>query len=78
MLDKSLCSPRDLSESESTQLRELLREQLDINPFKDQDHEDAEVLLDYAFDMIESGDSVGKVTEEVSISTDMQNYIIII
>ena len=75
MLDKSLCSPRDLTECESTQLRELLKEQLDINPFKDQD---AEVLLDYAFDMIESGDSVGKVTEEVSISTDMQNYIMII
>jgi len=66
VLDKSLCSPRDLTIQESSRLRELLKEQLDINAFKDQDHEDAEVLLDYAFDMIESGDSVGKVTEEVS------------
>ena len=40
VLDKSLCSPRDLTIQESSRLRELLKEQLDINAFKDQDHEE--------------------------------------
>lgn len=63
MDDQLLASPRDLTEDETATLRELLQAQLSIA--SDDDQEDAENLLDYAVDMIDSGENVGHVTEEV-------------
>ena len=61
-----LIAPRELSEDESERMRQLLKRHLVIA--NDDDDEDAENLLDYAVDMIDSGESVGHVTEEVGIS----------
>lgn len=65
-MDGALVPPRDLTDEEASSLRELLRSKLiTINSSVD-DEEDAEALLDYANDMIEDGESVGNVVEEVS------------
>ena len=63
-MDDQLCAPRDLSEDETAKLRGLLKTQLIIS--SDDDDVDADDLLDYAVDMIESGENVGHVTDEVS------------
>ena len=63
-MNNELIAPRDLSPNEIGELRNLLKSQLSIS--NDDDEEDAENLLDYAVDMIESGEDVGHVAEEVS------------
>jgi len=62
-MDEQLCAPRDLSEDETANLRDLLTSQLVISC--DDEKEDAENLLDYAVDMIDSGENIGHVTEEL-------------
>lgn len=57
--------PRELSDPELSLLRDALKDQLNIHPFNDNDHDDAEILLDYAMDMIEGYENVGHVMEEV-------------
>jgi len=64
-MDADLALPRELTEKEETALRKLLNSQLNITKLI-QDEEDADVLLDYAFDMIKGGDNIGQVVEEVS------------
>jgi hypothetical protein len=64
-MDANLALPRELTEKEETDLRKLLNLQLHITTLL-ADEEDAEVLLDYAFDMIKGGDNIGQVVEEVS------------
>jgi len=64
-MDADLTLPRELTEKEETALRKLLNSQLNITKLI-QDEEDADVLLDYAFDMIKGGDKIGQVVEEVS------------
>ena len=56
---------KELSEDDAEKLRGMLKAQL--GDLSEEDEEDAEGLLDYAFDMIESGETVGNVTEEVSV-----------
>ncbi|KAL7444654.1 hypothetical protein ACHAXM_009575, partial [Skeletonema potamos] len=63
-MDADLTLPRELTEKEETALRKLLNSQLHITKLI-QDEEDAEVLLDYAFDMIKGGDNIGQVVEEI-------------
>ena len=57
--------PRELSDTELSLLRDALKDQLNIHPFNDNDFDDAEILLDYAMDMIEGYENVGHVMEEV-------------
>lgn len=64
--NKSIKPSRTLSISELSTLRDLLKDELNIHPFNDTDHEDAEILLDYACDMIEECETVGHIVEEVS------------
>lgn len=64
--NKSIKPSRTLSISELSTLRDLLKDELNIHPFNDTDHEDAEILLDYAGDMIEECETVGHIVEEVS------------
>ena len=59
--------PRELSDRELSLLRDALKDQLNIHPFNDTDHDDAEILLDYAIDMIEGYDNVGHVMQEVCL-----------
>ncbi len=73
-MDADLTIPRDLTEKEETDLRKLLTSQLHITTLL-QDEEDAEVLLDYAFDMIKDGDNIGQVVEEVSCCSVIQRKI---
>ena len=68
-MDADLIAPRDLTEDEMDKLRGHLKSQLVISG--DDDDEDAENLLDYAVDMIESGESIGHVAEEVSLSCSL-------
>ena len=67
-MDEQLTAPRDLSPNEMASLRDLLKSQLVING--DDDDEDAENLLDYAVDMIDSGENIGHVAEEVSFANN--------
>ena len=66
-MDADLSIPRDLTEKEEKDLRKCLTLQLNITTLI-QDEEDAEDLLEYAFDMIKGGDNIGQVVEEVSCS----------
>ena len=65
-MDKSLKAPRALTSDEVSSLRSLLESTLKIN--SETDKEDAENLLDYAFDMIETEEAVGHIAEEVRLS----------
>ena len=65
-MDKSLKAPRALTSDEVSSLRSLLESTLKIN--SETDKEDAENLLDYAFDMIETEEAVGHIAEEVRFS----------
>ena len=65
-MDKSLKAPRALTSDEVSSLRSLLESTLKIN--SESDKEDAENLLDYAFDMIETEEAVGHIAEEVRLS----------
>jgi hypothetical protein len=64
-MEADLILPRDLTEKEESDLRKLLTSQLNITTLI-QDKEDADVLLEYAFDMIKDGDNIGQVVHEVS------------
>ena len=64
LVDADRTIPRELTEAEETELRDLLKLELKITTLI-QDEEDAETLLEYAFDMIKGGDSIGQVVEEV-------------
>jgi len=46
IIDKELTPSRKIDESELLTLRTLLQDVLNIHPFNDTDHEDAEILLD--------------------------------
>ena len=46
IIDKELTPSRKIDESELSTLRQLLQDVLNIHPFNDTDHEDAEILLD--------------------------------
>ena len=46
IIDKELTPSRSIDESELVSLRQLLQDVLNIHPFNDTDHEDAEILLD--------------------------------
>ena len=68
-------APRTLSNDESIELRKLLKATLKIAgttlkidsiATKEQDEEDAILLLDYAMDLVEDGESVGHIAGEVS------------
>lgn len=62
-----ISSPRPLTEDEAAELKALLKPHLKLNnvscPF--QADADADDLLNYALDMIEDGENVGKVLEEL-------------
>ena len=58
---------RTLTTSEQSKLRTQLYTQLNITSNNDEDDiNDAENILDYALDMINDGEDVGHVMEEVS------------
>ena len=63
---KKTTTPRALTEEETESLRMMLKKKLHMSGDSSVD-EDAEDLLDYAMEMIGEGQSVGCVTEEVSI-----------
>lgn len=63
---KETVAPRELTDDETSSLRELLKSKLRIP--NDSYEEDASDLLDYAFDMVSDGKAAGSVTEEVSLS----------
>ena len=63
-------TPRALTEEEVRSLRTILKKELHI--CDDSHAEDADDLLDYAMEMIEEGQSVGCVTDEVSLSNSVQ------
>jgi len=63
MKDDKLKAHRDLTMDELATLHELLEEELNI--VSDDDYEDAENLLDYALDMVDSGETIGHITEEL-------------
>lgn len=65
-MDADRVIPRDLTEAEESDLRKQLTSQLNITTLI-QDEDDAETLLEYAFDMIKGGDTIGQVVEEVSL-----------
>ncbi len=63
--DLDTVAPRELTDEETTDLREMLKTMLNI---PDESYEeDASDLLDYAIDMINDGNSVGYVMNEVSL-----------
>ena len=63
LIDESLSAPGALSSEEKAKVRDLLKAQLYITT--DEDEDDAENLLDYAMVMINFGESVGHVIEEL-------------
>ena len=67
MTDHSISSSRTLTSIEQTNLRTKLYTQLNItsDEYDEDDRNDAENILDYALDMINDGDPVGHVMEEV-------------
>ena len=67
---KMTTTPRALTEEEVRSLRTILKKELHI--CDDSHAEDADDLLDYAMEMIEEGQSVGCVTDEVSLSNCVQ------
>jgi len=64
---KKTTTPRALTEEEMESLRMMLKKKLHMGGGDSSANEDAEDLLDYAMEMIGEGQSVGCVTEEVSI-----------
>lgn len=58
-----LTAPHKLSKRETRRLRDLLKGELKISTDKDED--EAEKLLDYAVDMVNRGENIGHITDEV-------------
>ena len=75
-LTTTIKCPRELSDTELSLLRDALKDQLNIHPFNDNDFDDAEILLDYAMDMIEGYENVGHVMEEVCFCLLLFVYLI--
>ena len=65
-----MCSPRDLSKSEVSELRGLLRINLNMDACNDEDIEDADILLEYACDMVIEGQNIKHIVRELA-SLDM-------
>ena len=66
MMDATLTSPRALTPPELSQLRTILKSCLKLID-NEEEEEDAESLLEYAFDMIDSVETVGHIAEEVRL-----------
>ena len=64
--EKQLSSPRELCKSEKDSLCQLIRDILNIDPSNDEDIEDADILIEYVFDMIDEQATVGHIMKEVS------------
>ena len=62
---EQLVAPRELSEEESAELKDMLKDQM--LSYSDDDEEDVVNMLDYVIDMINGGESVGHVTEELPL-----------
>lgn len=71
-MEATLSTPRTLTATESSTLRSLLNSKLLSSTSNDDHIEDAENILDYAIDMIEGGDNIGNVVEEVSIVVSLK------
>ena len=70
----NLSISRTLTSSEQTKLRTQLYTQLNITSsdnLDEDDMNDAENIVDYALDMINDGEDVGHVMEEVSWSEEV-------
>ena len=65
-----MCSPRDLSKSEVSELRGLLQINLNMDACNDEDIEDADILLEYACDMVTEGQNIKHIVRELA-SLDM-------
>eukprot|EP00581_Thalassiosira_minuscula_P011441 CAMPEP_0183728700 /NCGR_PEP_ID=MMETSP0737-20130205/28691_1 /TAXON_ID=385413 /ORGANISM="Thalassiosira miniscula, Strain CCMP1093" /LENGTH=1010 /DNA_ID=CAMNT_0025960711 /DNA_START=398 /DNA_END=3430 /DNA_ORIENTATION=- len=62
-MDAQLTAPRTLTSGETEKLRKIIKAQLSIE--SDDDDSDAENMVDYAVDMIEEGENIGHVTDEL-------------
>ena len=71
-MEATLSTPRTLTATESSTLRSLLNSKLLSSTSNDDHIEDAENILDYAIDMIEGGDNIGQVVEEVSFVVSLK------
>lgn len=65
-----MCSPRDLSKSELSELRGLLQINLNMDACNNEDIEDADILLEYACDMVTEGQNIKHIVRELA-SLDM-------
>jgi len=67
-----MCSPRDLSKSELSELRGLLQINLNMDACNEEDIdiEDADILLEYACDMVTEGQNIKHIVRELA-SLDM-------
>ena len=74
-MEATLSTPRTLTATESSTLRSLLNSKLLSSTSNDDHIEDAENILDYAIDMIEGGDNIGNVVEEVSIVVSQKSVL---
>jgi len=62
-----ITTPRPLTSTDKYQLRYMFKEQLQItNNSTDDDKQDADDIIDFAFDMVDDGKTVGNIIEEVS------------
>ena len=62
-----ITTPRPLTLTDTYQLRYMFKEQLQItNNSSDDDKQDADDIIDFAFDMVDDGKTVGNIVEEVS------------
>ena len=61
-----MCSPRDLSKSELSELRGLLQINLNMDACNDEDKEDADILLEYACDMVIEGQNIKHIVRELA------------
>ena len=67
MANLQITAPRELTTTDTYQLRYMFKEQLQItNNSSDDDKQDADDIIDYALDMVEDGKTVGTIVEEVS------------
>lgn len=73
MTDNTLITPRPLTPSDISHLRNMFELQLTIQT--EEEKEDAVDLINYALDMVGRGKNVGSVVEEVS-SYDIMNIIL--
>ena len=65
--DQEVAASRKLTESETSELRKALGEELNLPDGSSAEEEDASDLLDYAFAMIGNGKTVDYVVQEVCL-----------